>query len=188
MVIDYKFMSSENKIKIREFYDQLGGRIYDIRYRDEQKIKYGKLLNMVDLGKNYLILDDGCGTGLLIRSLKTYVVGLDISENLIFTARKRLKRRRYVSLIISDAEELPIRSNIFDLVFSVTLLQNLNNSVKALNEMRRVAKKEGKILVTALKKAFSEFDFKKLMESSFLQINKIVLDDAFDWMALVSSC
>lgn len=181
-------MGSNKKKEIREFYDQLGGRLYDIRYRDEQKIKYGKLLNMIHLKPHYLILDDGCGTGLLMKSLKTYAVGIDISKNLIFTARKRLKRRNYASLIISDAEELPIRSNIFDIVFSVTLLQNLDDSVKSLKEMRRVVKEEGKIIVTALKKAFNEFIFKKLLESACLKINEIVLDDAFDWMALISSC
>ncbi|MGQ9680199.1 MAG: class I SAM-dependent methyltransferase [Candidatus Bathyarchaeia archaeon] len=180
-------MDYKKKREIMEHYNLMGGRIYDIRYKDEQKSKYDRLLHTVSIKQHQVILDDGCGTGLLMKKIKTYVIGVDISWRLVSTARKRLKKRYYASLIISDAEELPIRSNVFDFIFSVTLLQNLSDSIKSLNEMKRVMKMDGKIITTTLKKALDAFTFRKSLESSGFHIDEMILDDDFDWMAVISS-
>jgi SAM-dependent methyltransferase len=51
-----------------------------------------------------------------------------------------------VSFIVGDAEHLPLRNDIFDIVFCKDLLHHVSNSVYAALEMRRVAKKNGNVV------------------------------------------
>ena len=50
--------------------------------------------------------------------------------------------------ILADAEFLPLKSDLFDLVYSRNVLEHLPNPLNALREMKRVCKKTGKISLT----------------------------------------
>ena len=62
-----KVMAGEGKRKILRSYNALGGRIYDIRYEAEQEAKYEVILDSLRPRSEDVILDDGCGTGLLLK-------------------------------------------------------------------------------------------------------------------------
>jgi len=160
----------DKKRDVLHHYDRLA-RTYDSLYGQEQNAKIALILKILKTGCKDLVLDAGCGTGLLIEHVAMEVnhfVGIDLSKKSLKMAlarSHRLRIKRNVSLIQADADSLPFRDDIFDKIFALTLLQNAPEPCKTLQEMIRVAKSNSQIVVTGLKKHFSEGDFSKLIGS-----------------------
>jgi ubiquinone/menaquinone biosynthesis C-methylase UbiE len=180
-------MAGEDKRKILRSYNALGGRIYDIRYEAEQEAKYEVILDSLRPRSEDVILDDGCGTGLLLRRLNAYNVGLDFSSALLSKAWVRLKEKACTYLVQADADRLPFRPSIFNMVLAITLIQNSSRPELTICEMKRVGRQNSQIGVTALKKAFSIDKFRKTLEKSGLARFYILKDDGHkDWFAFVT--
>jgi malonyl-CoA O-methyltransferase len=177
-------MGEPDKREVAVKYDALGGRIYDLRYSEEQGAKYDALLTTMTPGPREIALDIGCGTGLLAERLESRIIGLDISAVLLSTALSRLRGKGSSHLVRGDAEALPFRDSSIDQVYSVTLLQNVPDPLSALLEMRRVGRAIAG--VTGLKKVFTEESFRLLLEeggfSSFVILDSYGLND---WIAVV---
>jgi ubiquinone/menaquinone biosynthesis C-methylase UbiE len=97
--------------------------------------------------KGAKLLDLGCGTGAssIMLSSKDYkVFGLDLSKLFIDQERKSA-----ASFLVGDALELPFASSEFDAVSSAALLEHLPDAAQALEEMLRVLKKGGYLLILA---------------------------------------
>jgi SAM-dependent methyltransferase len=99
------------------------------------------------------ILDLGCGYGRVSAEiLKNYrnikVVGVDLSSYYVSLFNKKLNPRGRG--IVCDIRHLPFKDSYFDFVFMmVTLmyLENENEQKKAIREIFRVLKKNGKFLI-----------------------------------------
>jgi len=130
------------------------------------------ILKNLDLSQYALVLDVGCGTGLLFEYLRgkvKLIVGVDISKNILLEAKRKLQGGCEVVLVQADADYLPFPDGIFDVVFAVTLLQNMPSPTATLREMFRVANSQAIILVTGLKKSFKLEEFRRLLESFSLK-------------------
>jgi len=177
-------MVGRTKREVVEAYNALGGRTYDLRYAEEQESKYLLLLKRVQPETTDVVLDVGCGTGLLLQKLNSRNVGLDISPRLLSAARSKVGSLRKDELVQADAENLPFRDSVFNNTYSVTLIQNTPNPVKAIMEMKRVSRQGSKLAITALKKGFSEGRFASLFEGAGLKSASFVFDDGLkDWVA-----
>ena len=116
-------------------------KIYDIQYHHEQKNKIDKIINEIHFQKNSIILDLGCGTGFLFSSLENktnFLVGLDISKNSLMEAKKRITKASNINLILADGEYSPFPNDIFNLIFIITVVQNLFEPIKLLIEIQRI--------------------------------------------------
>ena len=181
-------MQSQRKREVRSSYDTLTGRIYDLRYEEEQGEKYDLLLEKIDLHQGQLVLDDGCGTGLLMRRVEGWVVGLDLSAALLSSAASSLEGEANSFLVQADSDFKPFRAGAFHTLFSVTLIQNMPDPLETLREMRRVGRPGSRVVVTALKKAFSLDDFTRILSESGLSEVEILKDERTrDWMALAKN-
>lgn len=93
------------------------------------------------------ILDVGVGTGFLsimLAEIGYSVVGVDLSEEMIKNARKKMDARGLkVRLEVGDAEALPFEDASFDGVVNRAVLWTLPNPKKALAEWKRVLKPGG---------------------------------------------
>jgi len=89
-----------------------------------------------------VMLDVGCGTGLLLRRMKEDATGLDINPWNVVKAKEYTGRQ----VVRADAEFLPFRSSVLDLVVCTETLEHLPNPVRALEEMNRALKQNGKII------------------------------------------
>ncbi|MFX0179270.1 MAG: class I SAM-dependent methyltransferase [Candidatus Hodarchaeota archaeon] len=138
---------------------------YDKRYRKIQEEKYSIILSDFLQEKNKIILDAGCGSGLLfefivkkfkINHLKYLnYIGIEISLNMlkIFAEKCRnLSNNLNINLILSDIEHLPFRDNRIDRIYSITSLQNLPNIYKGIMEILRVAGHMANLKFSILKK------------------------------------
>ena len=101
------------------------------------------------------VLDVGCGTGYFARllaqavGLEGRVVGIDPSPAMISYARRRTGRASNCQFQIGTAEALEFPAEIFDVVVSSLVMHHLPEElqVPALQEMRRVLRPGGKLLV-----------------------------------------
>jgi len=176
-----------SKREIKDSYDNLGGRLYDLRYGAEQRDKYEAILAEVEVSEREIVLDNGCGTGLLLEYLSATAVGLDISSSLLSKALTRIRDIYDKHLIQGDAENLPMRDHVFGRVFAITLIQNTPNRTRALEEISRVGHKDARVVVTALKKSFSEEAFRHVIESAGFMIMNFINDEKLsDIIAILS--
>lgn len=117
------------------------------------------------------LLDVGCGTG-ISSQFDCVVTGVDPSEGLLSLARRRFPDKDFVK---ADAEKIPFQKHSFDVVVSLTAIQNFNDIEKGLNEIKRVGKstfalsylrKSSKALMIdeLIQKIFSEFKIKRIEE------------------------
>jgi len=146
---------------------------YDSLYGDEQEAKIRSVLESLQLRETDLVLDVGCGTGILFRHIEEkvgFIVGLDISRGLLERARNRSRYSSKISLIRADADYLPFPDEIFDGLFAVTVLQNMPDSKATLNQILRKAKREAFLVVTGLKKSFRKDQFLRILFEAGLDI------------------
>ena len=153
---------------------------YDDRYISEQSEKYMAVLDKIDLQYPSVILDLGCGTGLLIEKVKqraSYLVGIDFSRAMLAKARDKNKHFNNISFICGDSDFLPIREDVFNTVFSFTLLQNVPDPIRTLKEIIRVAKPQTLIVISALKKNYKKNEITNLIHKTNLKILESINHD-----------
>jgi ubiquinone/menaquinone biosynthesis C-methylase UbiE len=166
------------KRKTMQRYD-LTAEMYDVRYAEEQAVKYHAALKHLNITRHSSVLDVGCGTGLLFSHVAAEaqtVVGVDISGKLLLQAKERTRDCCTVHLVQADADHLPFKDNHFNVVFAFTVLQNMPKPLETLSEIKRNAKRDASIAVSGLKKAFSLEAFRELLQNAGLQL--VFLEDA----------
>lgn len=170
----------KQKNTIMDRYNELGSSLYDLRYTDEQLEKYRLILH--EINEPSLVLDNGCGTGLLLPFLDI-VVGLDLSSKLLKKARERSSENQY--LVQGDSENLPFRDSLFDSVLSITVVQNIPSPEKLIDESARVTKPNSTIIISSLKRVYSEEEIRRLVENDELKIEKIFTQENInDWITV----
>ena len=105
------------------------------------------------------VLDIAGGTGDLARAFARrvgvggMVVHSDINEAMLREGRDRLVDEGLIlPTLICDAEALPFRSDVFDLVSVAFGLRNMTHKDRALREMNRVLRPGGRLLVLEFSK------------------------------------
>ena len=116
---------------------------YNELYGAEQLSKWKLVKSLIPI--KGLVLDAGCGTGLVTKELSN-VIGVDVSIELLKQCDSNLR------VVCADVEYLPFKDKTFDTIVSFTVLQNVDGIVKAVSEFRRVLKEDGHILITVLGK------------------------------------
>jgi malonyl-CoA O-methyltransferase len=104
------------------------------------------------------VLDLGCGTGFLTQQLSPYcehLIALDLAFPMLQITREKLNRK--IDYVCADAENLPFSNQSIDTIFSNVALQWCLPIDKALNELHRILKNDGKLI-------FSTFGLQTLNE------------------------
>jgi len=169
----------QKKRRVMMRYDTTAS-IYDERYADEQAAKVEAALKNMKIERQSLILDVGCGTGILFDHVDDRahgIVGLDFSKKTLLQAKERIRKEslRNVYLIRADADNMPFHNEIFNTVFAVTILQNTPNPSETLAEIKRVVRDDAFFMITGLKKIFTKEGFEQVLKNS--QLNTLMLDD-----------
>jgi len=104
-----------------------------------------------------LILDVGCGSGMVTRDIanltKGEVFAMDESKEMIKVAKKVLKEFDNVHLAVGDAHNIPFKDNTFDITTCNLLLMWSVDPQRVVNEMKRVTR-EGGIVLASLEPDF----------------------------------
>jgi ubiquinone/menaquinone biosynthesis C-methylase UbiE len=100
-------------------------------------------------------------------------------------AKAEIARKRGISVYESKAENLPFQDNSFDFALMVTTLCFLENSLKALQEIRRILKPAGKVIIGLLDEDSMEGKFyeEKRKESKFYKDARFYsVNQVLDWL------
>ncbi len=97
-------------------------------------------------GNDLKILDIASATGLNFVNLKDYgsIHGVDISMDSIRFCRGR----KITTIICTDAQELPLKTDYYDVVIALDAFEHFNDDLHAMAEMNRVLKPGGKLILT----------------------------------------
>lgn len=143
----------EDKRRAMVFY-QVFSKVYDLFnvffYTDTMRTEVAELAN---IRQGALVLDVGCGTGYttqaVLKKLKHgEVIGIDMTPQQLSKAARRFEPENLrLSLSRGDAENLPFKGDTFDAIVSVGALEYFPNPKRALQEIARVAKPRGKVVV-----------------------------------------
>ncbi len=126
------------------------------------------------------ILDAGCGTGVFtldFLAAGAEVVGLDISAPMLKLAIKKSAGYAF-SALRGDMEHLPFKDNSFDKAVSVTALEFIADGRGAVNELFRVTRPGGWVVVASLnslspwaarRRAKTESGQKHILEGAFFR-------------------
>ena len=157
-----------------QYYDQIAEG-YEELHREEQLVKLSLVTRWLadhrPIKPMDLLLDVACGTG-LTSGFPCRAVGLD-------PAAKLLERNPHPLLVQGEADHLPFADGTFDIVSSITALQNFHDPELALREMGRVGKSDCLFVMSFLKKAKRAGEFDRMIRQQFSHIERV--EEEKDW-------
>lgn len=123
-------------------YKQKSGMIFD---------RYSLMLSMLHSEEKppKLVLDIGCGNGFFSSFLvrEGYeVIGLDVNERALRIARMKLNR--LFTPVIADAQHLPFRKKLFDVIILSMVLEHLQSPTLCLMNVNSVLKDSGIVIIS----------------------------------------
>jgi ubiquinone/menaquinone biosynthesis C-methylase UbiE len=120
----------------------------DLRYvQDIKRYEFAAKFSM-----DSVVIDISCGTGygaylLAERGGATHVIGVDLSSVALSTATISWQGDKN-SFVLGDGHCIPLKNASVDLVVSFETLEHVNNPLNFLLELKRIAKPNGKIIVS----------------------------------------
>jgi ubiquinone/menaquinone biosynthesis C-methylase UbiE len=110
------------------------------------------ILKMLRPEKGERILDAGCGTGVFtldVLAAGALIVGLELSLPMLLRGAKKMKEHPFHP-VRGDMTKLPFAENEFDKAVSVTAIEFIEDGKTAINELLRVTKPGGCVVVATL--------------------------------------
>lgn len=120
---------------------------------------------------------EGYGSCLLARKAKR-VVGVDISEESIAHAREKYAGYKNLDFVRGSCTDIPFERETFDMVVSFETIEHLAEHDKMLEEIKRVLKKDGLLIISSpnkdtYKEFKNKFHVKELTLEEFLGLLKL---------------
>lgn len=138
-------MDNSVENNVRQFYNNNYEKFDNSRYSIWKAVR-----NFVDnIAEDSLVLDAGCGNGknmLYMQARDIKVIGIDFCDKLLNICKEKVLNVKY-----ADVRNIPFENNTFDYVISIAVIHHLSiesDRRKAIDEMLRVCKPNGKILVS----------------------------------------
>jgi len=111
---------------------------------------------------NELVLDAGCGSGaysIYLASTGSRVLALDFSENMVWRASANVLKQPHlvvdlIECVVGNVKSLPARSNRFDLVVCIGVLQSIAEGERVLEDFFRVCKSGAHCVINTLNDRF----------------------------------
>jgi phosphatidylethanolamine/phosphatidyl-N-methylethanolamine N-methyltransferase len=135
---------------VERVYEKLAN-VYDFTFGPT--LHPGRLVAIERMGINPgdRILEVGVGTGInaALYPRNCHITGIDLSAGMLEKARERVARKglRNVRLMEMDAANLTFADDSFDIVYAPYLVSVVPDPVRVVQEMRRVCRPGGKIIV-----------------------------------------
>ena len=133
------------------FWDKIAC-VYDVFANIINRETNIKLCNVVDGEISSIddVLECACGTGLLTKAISekcNSLIATDYSIKMLRTAERKLKKYQNIKFECVDIMKLPYPNNSFDIVVAGNVIHLLNDPIKAIQELDRVCRLNGKIII-----------------------------------------
>ncbi|MGB9735805.1 MAG: class I SAM-dependent methyltransferase [bacterium] len=119
-----------------------------------------KILRAAGVSKGMTVVDVGCGTGFYTFPLseivgeKGLVYAVDMSADMLNLLKKELSKHNLKNIkpILSEEVKIPLNDGIADMVINVNMLHEAYDKDAFIQELRRLLKKNGRLLIIDHKK------------------------------------
>lgn len=133
------------------FWDKIAC-VYDVFANIINRETNIKLCNVVDgeISSTDYVLECACGTGLLTKAIGekcNSLIATDYSIKMLKIAERKLKKYQNIKFECVDIMKLPYPNNSFDKVIAGNVIHLLDDPIKAIQELYRVCKLNGKIII-----------------------------------------
>jgi ubiquinone/menaquinone biosynthesis C-methylase UbiE len=145
-------MKKEN---VRDFYDVVWTK-YIPEFKDSKE--HLELFFIEEEVKDKDIFDCGCGTGIFANIFASMgakkVVGFDLSPGSLRTGKEMAAKMelKNIEFVEGDMLQIPFEDNQFDIVWAWGSAHHTENPMKAIDEIDRMVKKGGSLLLALYKK------------------------------------
>jgi ubiquinone/menaquinone biosynthesis C-methylase UbiE len=120
-------------------------RPFDIKVENQKYRKSGYSLEhdfLPLIHNNMNLLDIGCGRGKFLNMVKVPKTGIDLSQKNLKIV-KEMQGLSALSLIVADAENLPIKDSCIDFIHFSSTLHHIPNYLKTLKDSIRILRNHG---------------------------------------------
>jgi ubiquinone/menaquinone biosynthesis C-methylase UbiE len=154
VLIDSSKINEHLRNQIKYFEDEMIDTFHEYQIEEWQKNYVNLFLDNFPDIKGKLILDCGSGSGYLSIELAkrgAFVISCDLTlMNLVKLkdTAKKMGIEDNIAFVCCSAEDLPFKDNIFDYFISNAVIEHLPREIEAIQEIDRVTKKDGGIMVT----------------------------------------
>jgi ubiquinone/menaquinone biosynthesis C-methylase UbiE len=157
-----------------DYYDTIA-KGYDELYKEEQLKKLDFIAHCINkhhelsgfIKPGYRLLDVGCGTGISTQYFDVKEkCGIDPSQTLIMIAVDKYPK---IKFLVIAAEEMPFLKKEFDIVISLTAIQNFSDIEKGLLKIKDSGKR---FILTFLKLGEKRSMIESLIEKNFQVIKR----------------
>lgn len=139
------------------------------------------ILQMCNIKSDSICCDIGTGTGVVAFALSKYcgdVVGIDISRDMLNIAKDKNDGENIVYKRM-DAEDLKLKSDVFDIVVARMVFHHIKNWKQAMTECHRILKSGGRMVISegvppVGAKSFHERFLKEKEERVILTVDDLV--------------
>lgn len=146
---------SKKNFGTKEYYDDVEFKRYNVFYPYIPKVaEFDK-----HSGEKVLEIGVGMGTDLKQYSKNGAICyGIDLTEGSIEETKRHLEAYGLkANLQVMDSENLEFADGTFDLVYSFGVLHHTPNTQKAINEIHRVLKPKGKVVIMLYSKSWQHY-------------------------------
>jgi len=121
-----------------------------------------EILSAVRLKPYFIAADLGCGSGYFTVPLSKKVkkvYGIDVQKEMLNFLEDKMKKLRIKNIepLLSKSNEIPLENESVHLLISVNTLHEFDDRERMIKEMRRVLKKDGRLLIVDFKKEETGF-------------------------------
>lgn len=155
------------------YYDEISEG-YDELHKEEQLKKINIIKSNIEINKDWKILDVGCGSYYGDWNIPKKVTGIDPALKLLEKAKS--KKINVLNICAEDLDK-HFNENEFDLIVSITAIQNFDNIRKGLENIKLIGKR---FALTYLKRSPNSKNIESLIKELFV-IDKIIEEDK-DWI------
>jgi len=151
------------------YYDEISDG-YEELHKEEQLKKVALIKKHLSVKASDKLLDVGCGTGLTTELWECKRYGVDPAPKLLERARSKGE----IEYMLAPAENIPYADDFFDVVISITAIQNFQDIFKGLSEIKRVGK--DRFVLSFLKKSLKKELIDRLIRKLF-KVNDVIEED-----------
>ncbi|MFQ6124793.1 MAG: class I SAM-dependent methyltransferase [Candidatus Heimdallarchaeota archaeon] len=144
----------------KQYFDDVANNWDKMREGFFSKTVRDKAFSIAGVQKDKLAADIGAGTGFITEGLirkGVQVIVVDQSEKMLAEMKKKFAQISGIDYRVGEAEKLPIPNETVDYSFANMYLHHVESPPKAIEEMVRILKSGGKLVITDLDEHHFEF-------------------------------
>jgi len=133
---------------VREYFNAKAAS-WDETSSERDMTKLERMAKRLDIKPGSTVLDVGTGTGVFLHSLLSQggrIIALDFAEKMLRRARAKGFNGN-IDYLCADVTNIPLGSEIFDVVVCYSSFPHFQDKLGALAEMNRVMKRGGRLLI-----------------------------------------